>query len=292
MRIRSIKPEFWQSEDISALSIEDRLLFIGLWSYVDDNGVGRDQPVNICTSLFAGDFVASPAETLARIADGLQNLATRGRITRYTVDGAAFIAIANWKRHQKIDRPNKPRLPEPTHCNAVLTTPNAQSGTDSVSRIASNAESLASIAETLPVRNRGTGEQGNRGTGEQVLSPVADAPSKSDRVDDDFAEWYAAYPRKTARGRALTAYRTARKKTDAAILLAAVKQQASQLMAKGSEFAPYPATWLNGERWSDELPADRPAPKSSSWDIVDANGRWREPPKPPAHLMEPRELDL
>ena len=33
MRIRSIKPEFWRSDDITALSLEDRLLFIGLWSY-------------------------------------------------------------------------------------------------------------------------------------------------------------------------------------------------------------------------------------------------------------------
>ena len=43
MRIRSIKPEFWTSDDIADLTIEDRLLFIGLWSYVDDNGVGIDK---------------------------------------------------------------------------------------------------------------------------------------------------------------------------------------------------------------------------------------------------------
>ena len=33
MRIRSIKREFWRSQDISRLEIEDRLLFIGLWSF-------------------------------------------------------------------------------------------------------------------------------------------------------------------------------------------------------------------------------------------------------------------
>ncbi len=35
VRIRSIKPEFWRSDDIDALSVFERLLFIGLWSYVD-----------------------------------------------------------------------------------------------------------------------------------------------------------------------------------------------------------------------------------------------------------------
>jgi hypothetical protein len=29
MRIRSIKPEFWRSDDIARLSWDDRLLFIG-----------------------------------------------------------------------------------------------------------------------------------------------------------------------------------------------------------------------------------------------------------------------
>ena len=100
------------------------------------------------------------------------------------------------------------------------------------------------------------------------LSPAADAPSK--RVDEEFAEWYATYPRKTARGRALTAYRTARKKTDAATLLAALVAQTPQLTAKGTEFVPYPATWLNGERWLDEAPA----PAASSPDDYDD---WEEP---------------
>ena len=112
----------------------------------------------------------------------------------------------------------------------------------------------------------------------QELSPVADAPSKSAKTDDDFAEWYAAYPRKTAKGKAASAYRTARKKTDAATLLAAIKQQAAQLMAKGAEFAPYPATWLNGERWLDEAPT-RTTPAAE-------DDGWFTPAPPPAWLYD------
>ena len=52
MRIRSIRPEFWTSEDITSLSWEQRLIYIGLWSYVDDNGVGRDNPKLIAADLF------------------------------------------------------------------------------------------------------------------------------------------------------------------------------------------------------------------------------------------------
>ena len=56
MRIRSIKPEFWTSEDISRLGYFDRLLFIALWSYVDDNGVGVDRVPLIIGDLFPEDM--------------------------------------------------------------------------------------------------------------------------------------------------------------------------------------------------------------------------------------------
>ncbi len=68
MRIRSIKPDFWRSEDISSLRVEDRLLFIGLWSYVDDNGVGVDRDALIAADLFADDLSRDPRETLARVS--------------------------------------------------------------------------------------------------------------------------------------------------------------------------------------------------------------------------------
>ena len=37
-RIRTIKPEFPQSESIGALTREARLLFVLLWTIVDDSG--------------------------------------------------------------------------------------------------------------------------------------------------------------------------------------------------------------------------------------------------------------
>ena len=150
MRIRSIKPEFWRSDDITTLSIEDRLLFIGMWSYVDDNGVGLDKLAAITADLFAGDLEHDPRETFARVSRGLQNLSDHGRIVRYTVNGKDYLAVTNWSKHQRIDKPNKPRFPQPDAENST-------------------------IRDTLPTPSRhpretpapGTEEQGNRGTGEQ-----------------------------------------------------------------------------------------------------------------------------
>src|SRR3954470_12573547 len=69
MRIRSIRPEFWSSEDIAALPWDVRLVFIGLWSYVDDNGVGRDNEKLIVADLFPleedpREGVGSPLDAL------------------------------------------------------------------------------------------------------------------------------------------------------------------------------------------------------------------------------------
>lgn len=52
MRIRSTKPEFWRSDDIAALALEDRLLFIG-----PDMRAGepRDTPCLILTITEIGD---------------------------------------------------------------------------------------------------------------------------------------------------------------------------------------------------------------------------------------------
>jgi hypothetical protein len=55
MRIRSIKPEFWRSADTAALDMFTRLLFIGLWNYVDDKGVGDDDVSLIRSDLFPRD---------------------------------------------------------------------------------------------------------------------------------------------------------------------------------------------------------------------------------------------
>lgn len=159
MRIRSIKPEFWRSPDISCLAIEDRLLFVGLWSYVDDNGVGEDREAMISADLFADDLARDPRETFARVSRGLSKLSEAGRIVRYTVARRDFLEITNWSKHQRIDKPGKARLPHHHAAGAVIR------------------EGVASLPETLApgTGDQGTGEQGNReqGTGSEGS---ADAP--------------------------------------------------------------------------------------------------------------------
>ena len=167
MRIRSIKPEFWRSDDIDALDWDTRLVFIGLWSYVDDNGVGIYKMSNIVSDLFASDFYRDPTETLSRVSEALQRLESRSMIDLYRVGDREYIYITNWERHQRVNNPNKSRYPLPTSENSEPIEGLSRSDTGS--------------NETL---SPGAGEQRSRGTEEQSSSsakpPAVAKPPRED----------------------------------------------------------------------------------------------------------------
>lgn len=73
--------------------------------------------------------------------------------------------------------------------------------------------------------------------------------------DDDFAAFWSAYPRRVARKDALkTWHQTADVRPPMDELLEALEQakRSAQWQEAGGRYVPYPATWLRGERWTDE----------------------------------------
>lgn len=119
MRIRSIKPEFWRSADTADLDMFTRLLFIGLWNYVDDNGVGEDDVHLIRSDLFPRDRNVDELSSL--IHGGLTELSRRGQITRYrdVKSGRSYFHVAAW-HHQRINRPTESKKPLPTSDDCEL----------------------------------------------------------------------------------------------------------------------------------------------------------------------------
>jgi hypothetical protein len=149
MRIRSLVPKFWESEDIERLPWDTRLVFIGLWSYADDNGVGRDDARLIAADLFP--LAEDPRECRAKVSRGLQTLFAGGQITRYTLDGTPLFFIIKWDEYQRVDRPGKTRYPRPTCDDAGIPLKIATDSRD-------HRESPAT----------GEGEKGRRGEGEKL----------------------------------------------------------------------------------------------------------------------------
>jgi len=96
-RIRSIKPEFWVDDQMVELPFEARLLFIGLWNFVDDDGLIEYKPKRIKMQVFPADDV--DVETL------LETLVSAGRLRQIDSDQGTLLWVVNWHRHQQINRP-------------------------------------------------------------------------------------------------------------------------------------------------------------------------------------------
>lgn len=78
---------------------------------------------------------------------------------------------------------------------------------------------------------------------------------------DDFDTFWAAYPKKVAKADARKAWaQTKDIRPELTNLLTAINAncKTESWMKSGGAFIPYPATWLRGERWEDELEVSLP----------------------------------
>src|SRR5262245_48091483 len=96
-RIRTIKPEFPQSEGVGRLTRDARLLFIQLWTIVDDAGRGRASSRVLASVLYPYDD-----DAIALMPQWLAELEGSGHIRRYEYEGNCYLDIPNWLKHQKI----------------------------------------------------------------------------------------------------------------------------------------------------------------------------------------------
>src|SRR5690242_17518335 len=97
-RIRTIKPEFPQSETIGKLSRDARLLFIQLWTVADDSGRLRGNIAYLSGALYPYDDDARD-----KIGDWLTELERAGCVRCYQVEGKQYIDIPSFLKHQRID---------------------------------------------------------------------------------------------------------------------------------------------------------------------------------------------
>ena len=99
-RIRALKPDFFDDEDLAEHPFWVRILFEGLWVNADKAGRLEDRPVRIKAKVFPYDKV--------NIEDGLDRLALPKKhspnhhpfIARYDVNGEKYIQILNFDKHQ------------------------------------------------------------------------------------------------------------------------------------------------------------------------------------------------
>jgi len=160
-RIRTIKPEFPQSESMGRVSRDARLLFIMLFTVADDSGITRGNSRMLASLLFPYDDDAPTS-----IEAWLTELEEEACVIRYVTGGQSYLQICNWLNHQKIDKPTPSKFP--------------------------SFANLREDSRILPVgeEGKGIGEEGNRKGGESkkdLSAPSAQTPKKTGtRLPEDW----------------------------------------------------------------------------------------------------------
>lgn len=227
-RIRTIKPEFFTSEDIVALTPWARLLYIALWCEADREGRLRWKPATFKMRYLPADNV--------NVIDLCQELIDRGLVVTYqgdidkgieknrelfdnSLDTLAY--IPKFYLHQQINNRETP---------SVLPSPLSEPRVTDASPTRQHAPS-------------GEGKGKERNTSTRVTIRVA-----------DFEKFWTVYPRKDSKVQAEKAF--AKIATNEQVLteiLAGVERAVTseQWCKDEGKFIPYASTWLNQRRWED-----------------------------------------
>lgn len=112
MRIRTLKPEFWQHEELASLDDFTRLMAIALLNWADDEGYFLATPALIRGSLFP--FLNGEQ----KIEKGLLLLAEKGWIQLGSDQSGRKVGfVVNFTKHQRINRP----VPSKIKASSVFT---------------------------------------------------------------------------------------------------------------------------------------------------------------------------
>jgi len=214
-RIRTIKPEFFTSEDIVSLSPLARLFYVSLWCEADREGRLEWKPKTLKMRYLPSDNCDVDALGTELVDGGLIHL--------YEVDGRTYAAIPGFTRHQVINnRESESNIPSPVD----------------------NKKPRVKVASE---RVQGEGKEGREGKGkERKEQPTRDVSSRF----DDFWNSWPANERKQDRAKCCEKW--AKDKLDAiadTILADITTKRQTQKWQQG--YIEAPLVYLNNKRWED-----------------------------------------
>lgn len=146
-RIRTIKPDFWTSEQVMECSPTARLMFIGMWNFADDAGRMPFSPKSVKAKVFPADDIS--ADDVRRM---ILELSSIGLVLIYSVADAEFLQITGW-HHQRIDKPQPARYPAPfidNSANAPGTLPPDRKGKEGKGKEVVDVEERAALESERP----------------------------------------------------------------------------------------------------------------------------------------------
>ena len=235
-RIRTVKPELFRHEGLFELERDTglpvRIAFIGLFTAADRDGCFKWRPRELQLDVMPYEQI-----DFSRVLDAL---GTRGFLVKYRVDDAWFGLIPTFRKHQVINnRERASELPSIDEGHEIFDFNNNDLPTREQRVID------ASPTRYGNVQGEGKGREG-KGTGR---GSTRDALS-----DEQFEVFWKLYPKKASKKDALKAW----KKIDAELFdhiidSLGTHRVCEQWVKDEGKFIPHAASWLNGEKFNDEV---------------------------------------
>lgn len=279
-RMRTLKPEFWDSPSTAQASLAARLLFLAMWNWADDSGRGTAGLKELEAFAFPNDDIREYARNKAgnsgevprttpelyrNFAELCGDVAEAYGVMFYQVKSRPYYVIPSFKAHQAKDFRSTSKYPletegqffEVTSGNMLLLNGNAGNS-------APMAGEKAEEAGTRPVvigeqGKRVIGEKGNRGTEEKDLltGKAVELPIESEIIEEPtsknrFEEFWSAYPRKVGKQKAIAKYKAATNRATPEEIIDGAHRLANDPNLPEQLYIPHATTWLERNGWEDE----------------------------------------
>jgi len=213
-RIRTVKPEMAQDEDLANVSIAAQLLAVRILNHADDEGYFKANPALIKATCF-------PLIDSVNIPGMLQELSNIGYLRLAKgADGKNYGFVVSFSKHQRVSHPYASKIKE----------------------LATFTEHSVNDTGTLPEHSAQEKEGNRKGKERNTCAPTGAR----------FDEWYEKYPKKRGKAEARKTWK--RRKLDRiADEIIADTISRTKLEWKDPQFIPMASTYVNQERWQDEI---------------------------------------
>jgi len=267
-RIRTIKPDFFTSEDIVALSPLARLLYIAIWLEADREGRLVWRPGTLKLRYLPGDECSIDELAAELIRSGL--------VVLYEADGQQLAHVPTFTRHQIINNREMPStLPHPpdvptTRDSRVIDACSTRAGAIATPLVGKERKGMEGKgtegnAPAPPARAGSPDDSTRRDNPQREANPSAPKAARGARTAAEpsaqFEAFWSAWPRSDRKGGRAECVKFWEEKgleVEGAGIVAHVAAMARTegWTKQNGEFVPAPLVYLRGRRWDGaELPA-------------------------------------
>ncbi|MFC1613887.1 hypothetical protein ACFL5K_01150 [Gemmatimonadota bacterium] len=204
------------------------------------------------------------------IRNCLKILKESGEVTVRSTNKFSILTIVNWESEQSGGQEVTSKRPandqQAVGKTAVETTSKATSepstltvGSEAIER-SDNGETTSKTTDKMTDKRPANSRQSDHIQEEKNIKNEKKKDTREAGIDSGFEIFFEAYPKRVGRKQALRAWNKLRLSDEQVsdILQAIDKQKTWRMNAKPGEFRPEwpdPATWLNNNRWEDEITA-------------------------------------